>query len=294
MSAIFKNFELEFGSDGERGIEYICMKKRLDVWLVEQGLAESRNQAQRLIMAGQVRVGDTIAQKPGQMVDPELVVEIIQPARFVSRGGEKLEAALVEFGLTDLSGKVCVDVGASTGGFTDCLLQHGARRVFAVDVGYGVLHWRLRRDERVVVMERTNARYLKGFEEKIDLVTIDASFISLKLLLPVVRQWFRDKKGDVVTLIKPQFEAGQKVAARGEGVIRDPRVHRQILEEMTQFCQQEGWVIRGLMRSPLIGPKGNIEFLMWLSLSGEGLDNPISVIEQIINQSIQSLKISDT
>lgn len=270
------------------------MKKRLDVWLVEKGLAESRNQAQRLIMAGQVRVGDTIAQKPGQMVDPELVVEIIQPARFVSRGGEKLEAALVEFGLTDLSGKVCVDVGASTGGFTDCLLQHGARRVFAVDVGYGVLHWRLRRDERVVVMERTNARYLKGFEEKIDLVTIDASFISLKLLLPVVRQWFRDKKGDVVTLIKPQFEAGQKVAARGEGVIRDPRVHRQILEEMTQFCQQEGWVIRGLMRSPLIGPKGNIEFLMWLSLSGEGLDNPISVIEQIINQSIQSLKISDT
>ena len=257
------------------------MKKRLDVWLVEKGLAESRSQAQRLIMAGQVRVGHSIAQKPGQMIDPDTEVGIIQPARFVSRGGEKLEAALVKFGLTDLSGKVCVDLGASTGGFTDCLLQHGAVRVFAVDVGYGVLHWRLRRDERVVVMERTNARYLKGFEEKIDFVTIDASFISLKILLPVVREWFSEEQGDVVALIKPQFEAGQQEAARGEGVIRDPRIHRQILEDMIHFCQQEGWVIRGLMRSPLTGPKGNVEFLIWLSLSGEGLDNPAAVIEQI-------------
>lgn len=257
------------------------MKKRLDVWLVEKGLAESRSQAQRLIMAGQVRVGHSIAQKPGQMIDPDTEVGIIQPARFVSRGGEKLEAALVKFGLTDLSGKVCVDLGASTGGFTDCLLQHGAVRVFAVDVGYGVLHWRLRRDERVVVMERTNARYLKGFEEKIDFVTIDASFISLKILLPVVRRWFSEEQGDVVALIKPQFEAGQQEAARGEGVIRDPRIHRQILEDMIHFCQQEGWVTRGLMRSPLTGPKGNVEFLIWLSLSGEGLDNPAAVIEQI-------------
>lgn len=269
------------GAEEESRIEYSRMKKRLDVWLVEKGLAESRSQAQRLIMAGQVRVGHSIAQKPGQMIDPDTEVGIIQPARFVSRGGEKLEAALVKFGLTDLSGKVCVDLGASTGGFTDCLLQHGAVRVFAVDVGYGVLHWRLRRDERVVVMERTNARYLKGFEEKIDFVTIDASFISLKILLPVVRRWFSEEQGDVVALIKPQFEAGQQEAARGEGVIRDPRIHRQILEDMIHFCQQEGWVTRGLMRSPLTGPKGNVEFLIWLSLSGEGLDNPAAVIEQI-------------
>lgn len=270
------------------------MKKRLDVWLVEKGLAESRSQAQRLIMAGQVRIGQTIAQKPGQMVDPGLEVEVIQPARFVSRGGEKLEAALVEFGLTDLAGKVCVDVGSSTGGFTDCLLQHGAARVFAVDVGYGVLHWNLRRDDRVVVMERTNARYLKGFDEKIDFVTIDASFISLKILLPVVRRWLSEDGGEVVALIKPQFEAGQEEAARGEGVIRDSQVHRQVLSGIVDFCQREGWVIRGLMRSPLTGPKGNIEFLIWLSLQGPGLSDPIMLIEEMTNQPIHSLKISET
>ncbi|MFZ6018964.1 MAG: SAM-dependent methyltransferase, partial [Chloroflexota bacterium] len=163
-----------------------------------------------------------------------------------------------------------------------------------VDVGYGVLHWKLRRDERVVVMERTNARYLKGFDEKIDFVTIDASFISLKILLPVVRHWLSDDDGEVVALIKPQFEAGQEEAARGEGVIRDSQVHRQVLSEIVDFCQREGWVIRGLMRSPLTGPKGNIEFLIWLSLQGQGLSNPISLIEEMTNQPIQSLKISET
>lgn len=265
------------------------MKKRLDVWLVEKGLAESRSQAQRLIMAGQVRVGQTIAEKAGQMVDAGTEIEIIQPARFVSRGGEKLEAALTSFGLTDLRGKVCVDVGASTGGFTDCLLQHGAARVFSVDVGYGVLHWRLRRDERVVVMERTNARYVKGFGEKIDFVTIDASFISLKILLPVVRQWFGDQNnGEVIALIKPQFEAGQQEAARGEGVIRDPQIHRQVLKEIVEFCQREGWIVRGLIRSPLTGPKGNIEFLIWLALNGEGLTDFQSVIEEIVNRPVSS------
>lgn len=264
------------------------MKKRLDVWLVEKGLAESRSQAQRLIMAGRVRVGQTIAEKAGQMVDAGTEIEIIQPARFVSRGGEKLEAALTAFGISDLRGKVCVDVGASTGGFTDCLIQHGAARVFAIDVGYGVLHWRLRRDERVVVMERTNARYVKGFGEKIDLVTIDASFISLKILLPVVRQWFGEQNGEVIALIKPQFEAGQQEAARGEGVIRDPQVHRQVLKEMVEFCQREGWIVRGLIRSPLTGPKGNIEFLIWLALNGEGLTDIQSVIEEIINRPVSS------
>lgn len=143
-------------------------------------------------------------------------------------------------------------------------------------------------------MERTNARYLKGFDEKIDFVTIDASFISLKILLPVVRGWLSEDGGEVVALIKPQFEAGQEEAARGEGVIRDSQVHRQVLSEIIDFCQREGWIIRGLIRSPLTGPKGNIEFLIWLSLQGEGLRDVASRIEQVINQPIQSLNISET
>lgn len=249
--------------------------------MVERGVVESRSQAQRLIMAGRVRVGQAIAQKPGQMVDEGTIIEVTQPPAYVSRGGEKLAAALAAFGLLDLSGKICVDVGASTGGFTDCLLQHGAARVFAVDVGYGVLHWRLRRDERVVVMERTNARYLKGFGERIDIVTVDASFISLKILLPVIRQWFNKDTGEVIALIKPQFEAGQQEAARGEGVIRNPLIHQRVLKELVDFCQQEGWVIRGLIRSPLTGPKGNAEFLIWLALQGSPLPDLEKRIEAV-------------
>jgi 23S rRNA (cytidine1920-2'-O)/16S rRNA (cytidine1409-2'-O)-methyltransferase len=157
-----------------------------------------------------------------------------------------------------------MDVGASTGGFTDCLLQHGADRVYAVDVGYGVLDWKLRKDTRVVVMERTNARFIQGFPERIHLVTIDASFISLGILLPPIIKWFDGQQAEVVALIKPQFEAGRSASARGKGVIRDPEVHREVLRRVLETCEKEGFQIHGLIKSPLVGPKGNIEFLVHL------------------------------
>ena len=239
-------------------------KIRLDILLEERNLAHSRSLAQRLIMAGSVRVKGQVVLKPGTKVDPGDAIEVIAPPRFVSRGGEKLIAALEAFGLTELEGRVCVDVGASTGGFTDCLLQHGAKKVYAVDVGYGVLDWKLRNDPRVVVMEKHNARYIRGFEEPIDVVVIDASFISLRTLLPVVLTWLDSQPCDVITLIKPQFEAGRAETARGSGVIRDPEVHRAVLRQVLEFAQKEGYSVKGLILSPLTGPKGNIEFLAHL------------------------------
>ncbi len=246
-------------------------KPRLDALLVTRGLVESRTQAQRLIMAGQVRVNDQVALKPGQRVSPDARLEVAQPPRFVSRGGEKLAAALEAFPIA-VAGKVCADVGASTGGFTDCLLQHGAARVYALDVGKGQLHWKLRNDPRVVVMEGVNARYVERLPEPVALVTIDASFISLRVLLPVVRGWFPEAAhaeggacGDVVALIKPQFEAGRQEAARGRGVIRDPEVHRRVLHTVLTFAQAQGYGVRGVVRSPVRGPKGNVEFLAWLA-----------------------------
>lgn len=239
-------------------------KTRLDLFLVEKGLAESRSSAQRMIMAGTVRInGQVVLKAAGNVINGDEVT-VDQPPRFVSRGGEKLQGALAAFGKENLEGLTCVDVGASTGGFTDCLLQHGAKRIFAVDVGYGILHWKLRQDTRVVVMEKTNARFIKEFPEKIDLVTIDASFISLRTLLPVVKTWFKGMPGEVIALIKPQFEAGKKDAARGEGVIRDPEIHKRILEEILKFVVAQDFSVQGLIRSPLTGPKGNIEFLIHL------------------------------
>ena len=181
----------------------------------------------------------------------------------------------------NLTGLTCVDVGSSTGGFTDCLLQHGATRVYAVDVGYGILHWKLRQDARVVVMEKTNARFIKEFPEKIDLVTIDASFISLRTLLPVVKTWFKYMPGEAIALIKPQFEAGKKDAARGEGVIRDPEIHRRILEEILLFVSAQKFGVLGLVQSPLTGPKGNIEFLIHLTTT---ITNGIEDNQQLIKQ----------
>lgn len=251
-------------------------KVRLDVLLVERGLAESRAKAQALIMAGQVRVGGQTALKPATAVDASALLTVDAGPRFVSRGGEKLDAALEAFAL-DVRGLVCADVGASTGGFTDCLLQRGAARVYAIDVGKGILHWKLRNDPRVVVMEETNARYVESLPQPVSLVTVDASFISLKLLLPVVKHWFahvpfsasspNGEKGDeqsVVALIKPQFEAGKKDVSRGDGVIRDPHIHRQVLLDVLGFAQREGFDVCGLIKSPLLGPKGNAEFLAWL------------------------------
>ncbi len=243
-------------------------KVRLDVLLVERGLAESRAQAQRLVMAGQVRVEGQVALKPAASVVNDAILEVAQPPAYVSRGGEKLAAALQAFDVP-VEGQVCADVGASTGGFTDCLLQHGASRVYAIDVGKGILHWKLRQDPRVVVMEATNARYVETLPEPVELVTIDASFISLKVLLPVVKRWFgpevgEDGRGQLIALVKPQFEAGRGAVAHGAGVIRDPAVHRQVLQDVLGFARLEGYGLQGLIRSPLLGPKGNTEFLAWL------------------------------
>lgn len=245
----------------------MASKVRLDVLMVEQGLAESRSLAQRLVMAGQVRVDGQKAMKPSNKVDPAALVEVETGPRYVSRGGEKLAAALEGFSV-DANAAVCADVGASTGGFTDCLLQHGAAKVYAIDVGSGILHWKLRQDARVVVMEDTNARYIERLPEPIDLASMDASFISLKVLLPVVRGWLGEK-GQLLALIKPQFEAGRQQAARGKGVIRDSEVHRRVLEDVLTFAEREGFRIRGLLLSPVTGPKGNVEFLAWLG-TGQG------------------------
>jgi 23S rRNA (cytidine1920-2'-O)/16S rRNA (cytidine1409-2'-O)-methyltransferase len=245
-------------------------KVRLDTLLVERGLANSRSLAQRLVMAGQVRVNGQVELRASARVLSDVQLEVEAGPRFVSRGGEKLEAALQAFNV-DVEEYVCADVGASTGGFTDCLLQHSAARVYAIDVGQGILDWRLRNDGRVVVMERTNARFLEKLPEFVNLVTIDVSFISLKVILPMVRGWFSDtpysKQGpasSVIALIKPQFEAGRHEAGRGKGVIRDPHIHRQVLMEVLGFARLQGFALRGLIRSPLMGPKGNTEFLAWL------------------------------
>jgi len=254
-------------------------KTRLDLLLVERGLAESRTKAQALIMAGQVRVNGQVVIKPATSFDLSVKLDLERGPRFVSRGGEKLDAALETFGL-DVNSLICADVGASTGGFTDCLLQRGAARIYAIDVGKGILHWKLRNDPRLIIMEETNARYVESLPEKVSFVTIDASFISLKILLPVIRKWLPypglaqepGARAAVVALIKPQFEAGKKDVSRGDGVIRDPEIHRQVLQDVLIFAQNQGFGLQGLMKSPLMGPKGNTEFLAWLTLSEVILD----------------------
>lgn len=237
---------------------------RLDVEITERGLVESRSLAQRLVMEGKVRVNGEMVLKPSQKIKPEDVIVVAEEPRFVSRGGEKIVAAMEEFKI-DPTGWVCADVGASTGGFTDCLLQFGASKVYAIDVGYGILHWKMRQDPRVVCMERTNARHVEKLPEPVRLITIDASFISLEILLPAVRTWFGEDGGQVVALIKPQFEAGVKEVSRGEGVISDPKVHKQVVEKISQYAKAIGYTVNGIITSPLKGPKGNIEFLIWLS-----------------------------
>jgi 23S rRNA (cytidine1920-2'-O)/16S rRNA (cytidine1409-2'-O)-methyltransferase len=271
-------------------------KVRLDVLLVERGLAESRAKAQALIMAGQVRVADQVTLKPATAVAADSVLTVDSGPRFVSRGGEKLDAALEVFEI-DVTGLVCADVGASTGGFTDCLLQRGAAKVYAIDVGKGILHWKLRNDPRVVVMEETNARFVESLPEQMSLVTVDASFISLKILLPVIKKWlvppsdsphnFVEIGGSwrgVIALIKPQFEAGKKDVSRGDGVIRDPEIHKQVLLDTLGFAQKEGFQIQGLIKSPLLGPKGNAEFLAWLDPWPAELEHKdfLQIIESVL------------
>ena len=272
-------------------------KERLDVLLTEKGLAESRSKAQAIIMAGQVRVDGQVVLKPATGVQPNSALTVDSGPRFVSRGGEKLNAALEAFGI-DVSGLTCVDVGASTGGFTDCMLQRGAEKVYAIDVGKGILHWKMRNHPKVVVMEKTNARYVENLPEPIDFVTVDASFISLKILLPVIKNWFsptptvqgRRQRG-AVTLIKPQFEAGRKDVSRGDGVIRDPDIHRQVLLDVLAYIQEEGFGIRALLRSPVLGPKGNVEFLAWLDLTGKPADVE-TLIEQVVPKDEEENEVS--
>jgi 23S rRNA (cytidine1920-2'-O)/16S rRNA (cytidine1409-2'-O)-methyltransferase len=235
-------------------------KERLDVLLVMRGLAESRNAAQKLILAGEVFIGENRADKPGMSVPIDARVHLRRGLPHVSRGGLKLEAALDAFAL-DVTDLTCADVGASTGGFTDCLLQRGAARVYAIDVGYGQLAWKLRRDPRVVVMERTNARYLESLPEPIDLATVDASFISLTLILPKVYGWLKPD-GQVVTLVKPQFEAGRDQVNKG-GVVRDPAVHMGVLRRVLTWANAQGLTPLGAIRSPMTGPAGNVEFLAY-------------------------------
>ena len=261
-------------------------KTRLDLLIMAKGMVESRNLAQRIIMAGEVRVNGEIVDRPSaQVLESDLIVIKSQPL-YVSRGGIKIEAGLIAFGLTQLNGRVCADVGASTGGFTDCLLQHGAKKVYSIDVGTGLLHWKLRNDPRVIVMEKTNARYLTELPEKIELATIDASFISLKTLLPVVKNWLM-MNGVIIALVKPQFEAGRELSARGKGVIRDPQIHLDVLKEIAIFSKNCSFEVKGIIPSPIIGPKGNREFLLYLSYPQSSDENEKRLLERVIKNNDQ-------
>ncbi len=237
-------------------------KQRLDLLLFERGIAPSREKARAMIMAGEILVDGHPADKPGVRVNSDAHLVVKQKPRYVSRGGDKLAGALADFDFA-VSGRVCADVGASTGGFTDCLLQHGAARVYALDVGYGQLDYTLRTDPRVIVMERTNARYVEQLAEQVNLVVVDASFISLRLLLPVIQRWLQPS-AELIALIKPQFEAGKADVGKG-GVVRDRHIHARVLQEILRFAQSIGFVVCGLTISPLKGPAGNTEFLVWLS-----------------------------
>ena len=238
---------------------------RLDQALVAQGLVPSRQRAQAMVRAGLVRVAGEVADRPDQMVDPGVSIDLEHAKAYVSRGGDKLAGALDAFGI-DPSGRVCLDVGASTGGFTDVLLQRGAARVIAVDVGYGQLAWSLRQDPRVTVLERVNIRHLDRLPIPADLAVIDVSFISLRLVLPRVRELLIPP-GDVVALVKPQFEVGKGAVGKG-GVVRDREQHGRVLIELRQFAQESGYDIAAEIPSPILGAKGNREFFLHLRRSG--------------------------
>lgn len=237
--------------------------QRLDHALVARGLVESRAKARALIMAGEVSVDGRTVDKAGARVPAGATIALADRMPWVSRGGYKLDAAIEAFGVP-VAGRACADVGACTGGFTDVLLARGASRVYAVDVGYGQLDWRLRQDPRVVVMERTNARYVEALPEPVELVVVDVSFISLRLVLPAVLGWLATE-ADVIALIKPQFEAGRGQVGR-HGVVRDPGVHRAVLESILGWCAANGLTPAGLLRSPIEGAEGNVEFLAWLAV----------------------------
>ena len=264
-------------------------KKRLDTVLVEQGFFDTRSKAPAAIMAGQILVNDLKIDKPGTQVTDEVKIKIIgNKLPYVSRGGLKLEKALKVFPIS-LNDKTVADIGASTGGFTDCSLQNGARKVYAIDVGYGQLAWSLRNDERVVNMERTNVRYLDetSLPEKIQIATIDVAFISLDKVLPAVRKLL-STDGCVIALIKPQFEAGRDKVGK-KGVVREPKVHEEVIEKVIEMAKEEKFGIGGLDYSPIKGPEGNIEYLLYLTLN-ENENISYDRISQIVALSHGNLK----
>ena len=267
------------------------MKERLDVLLVSRGLAASREKAKAVIMAGQVYVKGQKEDKAGTMFDSQVEIEVRGATlKYVSRGGLKLEKAMQQFGVT-LEGKVCMDVGASTGGFTDCMLQNGAVKVYSVDVGHGQLDWKLRNDERVVCIEKTNIRYVtpEDIGEAPSFVSIDVSFISLTKVLGPVRELMTED-GEIVCLIKPQFEAGREKVGK-KGVVRDPKVHEEVIGKVVDFAHELQFETKALEFSPIKGPEGNIEYLLWLkNLTGEteNTDVPFSV-KQVVDAAHQAL-----
>lgn len=265
-------------------------KIRLDVYLVDNGLTSSRERAKALIMAGQVYVKNQKCDKAGMMIDEsETSVEVRgEQLKYVSRGGLKLEKAMAEFPIT-LEGKTAMDIGASTGGFTDCMLQNGAKKVFAVDVGYGQFAWKLRQDERVVNMERTNIRYVTTDDigTTVDFASIDVSFISLKLVLPVAYNLLSEN-GEIVALIKPQFEAGRGQVGK-KGVVRDKNVHFDVIRGVLSFASEIGFDILGLSYSPIKGPEGNIEYLAYLKKSDEVHELTDEDISAVVEKSHESL-----
>lgn len=261
------------------------MKERLDVLLVKRNLAVSREKAKAVIMAGEVYVDGQKEDKAGSMFQDSVHIEVRgNTLPYVSRGGLKLEKAMTHFGVS-LEGKVCLDVGASTGGFTDCMLQNGAKRVYAIDVGHGQLDWKLRNDPRVVCMEKTNIRYVvpEDLQEAADFSSIDVSFISLtKVLLPVYHLLRED--GEVVCLIKPQFEAGREKVGK-KGVVREPEVHEEVIEKVVEYAQSIGYATLHLEYSPIKGPEGNIEYLLHLKKKVDGFpeDTLLDVKETVAN-----------
>lgn len=264
-------------------------KERLDLLITERNLAESREKAKAYIMAGVVYVDGQKEDKPGLKVKRSAEIEVREKMKYVSRGGYKLEKAMAVFDIL-LEGKVCMDIGASTGGFTDCMLQNGAVKVYAVDVGYGQLAWKLRQDARVICMEKTNIRYVttEHISDDISFASIDVSFISLaKVLLPICQ--LLSEKAELVALIKPQFEAGREQVEK-HGVVRDPKVHQQVIEAVWAYAESIGLGVKGLDFSPIKGPEGNREYLIHLQKTCEhALENQKTLIEKVVNASHQAL-----
>ena len=265
-------------------------KIRLDQLLVDRGLAASRERAKRRIMAGEVLVDEQKIDKAGTMVKPEAKIRLLgEDLPYVSRGGLKLEKTMKTFGVT-LDGKVAADIGASTGGFTDCMLQNGAQKVYAIDVGYGQLAWKLRTDERVVNMERTNIRYVTRDDlgEPIDFASIDVAFISLDKVLPVAKTLL-SATGEILALIKPQFEAGREHVGK-KGVVRDPKIHESVIENVVALARGLAFVTKALTFSPVKGPEGNIEYLIWLTKDDSAVDGiPDGRIETVVAEAHAAL-----